>query len=145
MSYIQRSVDETPFCTATISGLNTIPASSPFDSTTAFDTTTANWAVFSSITKDIETSIDTLAFAAFSPNNTPLATFFTFSDAPDTTQLLIGMIRGESDAASSGGTTRGDDVSLKVTDTHRFQYSFITGTETPDTARSVMYMMTIGE
>ena len=148
MSYIQRSVDQTPFCTATISGSDAIPADDPFISTTAFDTTTANWAVFDSSTKDIETSVDTLAFCAFSPNNTTSGgSFYAFNSAPNTTQLLRGMIRGESDAFSAGGTTRGDDVSFRVDDTVRFQYSFITSglSETPDTARSVMYMMTIGE
>ena len=146
MSYIQSTVDKSPFCTVSISGSNTASASGIWKSTTVFDTPNQNWAVYDTSGKDIDTSIDTLAFSAFSPDNTTLSGFFVFRDNPTTEQYLMAQIIAESSASSAGGAERGDDVSIRVASTHLPQYSYISGAaETPDTTRSVMYMMTIGE
>jgi len=146
MSYIRNTVDKSPFCTVSISGSNTASAGGIWKSTTVFDTPNKNWAVFDTSGKDIETSIDTLAFSAFSPDSSNPSGFFVFRDNPTTEQYLMAQIIAESDSSSAGGQERGDDVSIRVGTTHLPQYTYVSGAaETPDTTRSVMYMMTIGE
>jgi len=144
MSYIISNTDPSPFCTVTISGTNTIPASSGWLSTTAFDTTNQNWAVFSGSTYAISTSVDTLAFSIFSPNSNLYGILY-FRDNPNTSRVLGGYILPESTTGSAGSKGRGDDQCILVSDSHKPQYNVIlSASENPDKARSIMIMQTIG-
>ena len=144
MSYIQSNTDTSPFCTVDISGSNTLAATGSWDLTTAFDTPNKNWASY--VSGSIETTLDTLAFAAFSPITVLSAGSFMFSDYPLATDQLKAQVFAESSAGGAGGLERGDDQSIKVGTAHRPQYLYITPgvSQAPDLNRSIMHMIAIG-
>ena len=142
MSFFQSS-DVSPFAVCTISGSNTIGASVNFVSTTVFDTTDQSWASFNSSTKKIDTTVDTFAVACYSPNSNSFG-ILTYQTPPTDDMVIRGQVLPIS-SGTGGSIARGDDQAYYISSSQLFQYRLVaSATETPDTARSVMTLMTIG-
>ena len=148
MSYIIQSESPSPFATVKCSGTQTIPQAGAFKDTPAFDVPDKEWAEFNTSTKGVDTGIDTLSFSALVADNINVAVTFYYYNDPNSEDYLRAMAVGESQYTSAGWTKRGDDISIKVGDTHKVRYTSGVGVNNnsgaADTDRSVMYLMTIG-